>query len=166
MPRRLLVVVTTDVPDATLSELVLRRAGEDAEVRVVAPASDISRLDWLTNAEDDARGEASSLANSAADAAPTADVKAEVGDSDPIKAIEDALREFSADGVGLFAGSGGAARVVMESCNGAGRNAGGRSPAETSGGTLPEGRRRRRHPIEGFARRRSQVLGGLSRLYR
>ena len=99
MPRRLLVVVTTDVPDATLSELVLRRAGEDAEVRVVAPASDISRLDWLTNAEDDARGEASSLAESAADAAPTADVKAEVGDSDPIKAIEDALREFSADEV-------------------------------------------------------------------
>jgi hypothetical protein len=99
MPRRLLVVVTTDVPAATLSEFVRRSAGEDAEVRVVAPASDISRLDWLTNADDDARAEAGSLADKTAEAAPTTDVQARVGDSDPVKAIEDALREFPADEV-------------------------------------------------------------------
>jgi hypothetical protein len=51
----LLVVVTAEVADATVSEFVGRSAGEDAEIRVVAPASGISRLDWLTNAEDDAR---------------------------------------------------------------------------------------------------------------
>jgi hypothetical protein len=34
---------------------VRAHAGEDAELPVVAPASDISRLDWLTNADDDAR---------------------------------------------------------------------------------------------------------------
>lgn len=96
-PRRLLVVITTEVPDAVLRELVRSRAGADAEMLVVAPASDISRLDWLTNAEDDARTEAASLAESTADATPTDDVEARVGDPAPIKAIEDALRTFSAD---------------------------------------------------------------------
>ena len=99
MPRRLLVVVTTEVADANVNEFVRRSAGEDAEVRVVAPASGISRLDWLTNAEDDARADAGSLADRTAEAAPTTDVQAEVDDSDPVKAIEDALREFPADEV-------------------------------------------------------------------
>ena len=99
MPRRLLVVVTTEVADANVNEFVRRSAGEDAEVRVVAPASGISRLDWLTNAEDDARADAGSLADRTAEAAPTTDVQAEVGDSDPVKAIEDALRKFPADEV-------------------------------------------------------------------
>jgi hypothetical protein len=97
MSGRLLVVVTTEVADATVSEFVRRSAGEDAKVRVVAPASGISRLDWLTNAEDEARAEAGSLADKTAQAAPTTDVQAKVGDSDPLKAIEDALREFPAD---------------------------------------------------------------------
>ena len=99
MPRRLLVVVTTEVADATVREFVRRSAGEEAEVQVVAPASGISRLDWLTNAEDDARADAGSLADKTAQAAPTTDVQAKVGDSDPVKAIEDALREFPADEV-------------------------------------------------------------------
>ena len=99
MPRRLLVVVTTEVADANVNEFVRRSAGEDAEVRVVAPASGISQLDWLTNAEDDARADAGSLADRTAEAAPTTDVQAEVDDSDPVKAIEDALREFPADEV-------------------------------------------------------------------
>lgn len=99
MPRRLLVVVTTDVSDATVRDFVRRSAGEDAELRVVAPASDISRLDWLTNAEDDARADAGALADKTAEAAPTSDVQARVGDSDPVKAIEDALRKFPADEV-------------------------------------------------------------------
>jgi hypothetical protein len=99
MPRRLLVVVTTDVEDATLREHVRRLAGEDAELLVVAPASDISRLDWLTNAEDDARAEAGSLADKTAEATPTTHVDVRVGDSDPVRATEDALREFPADEV-------------------------------------------------------------------
>jgi hypothetical protein len=66
---------------------------------VVALASDISRLYWLTNAEDDARAEARSLAHRTAAATPATDVEAQVGDSDPVKAIEDALREFPADQV-------------------------------------------------------------------
>ena len=49
MPRRLLVVATASVPAAALRTSVRAHAGEDAELLVVAPASDISRLDWLTN---------------------------------------------------------------------------------------------------------------------
>jgi hypothetical protein len=97
MPRRLLVVINTDVPEGVLRALVRSRAGEDAEMLVVAPASDISRLGWLTNAEDDARAEAGALAAKTAVAAPTDDVEARVGDSDPLTAIEDALRTFAAD---------------------------------------------------------------------
>jgi hypothetical protein len=97
MARRMLVVITTDVADRVLRELVRSRAGDDAEMLVVAPASELSRLDWLTNAEDDARVEAASLADKTAEATPTEDVEARVGDSDPVKAIEDALRTFAAD---------------------------------------------------------------------
>ena len=99
MSRRLLVVVTAEVEDATLDEFVRGHAGVDAEVLVVAPASDISRLDWLTNADTAARAKADSVADKTAEAAPTTDVEARVGDSDPVKAIEDALREFPADEV-------------------------------------------------------------------
>ena len=97
MPRRLLVVITTEVADGVLRDLVRSHAGADAEMLVVAPASELSRLDWLTNAEDDARSEAAALAGKAAEATPSEDVEARVGDSDPVKAIEDALRTFAAD---------------------------------------------------------------------
>jgi hypothetical protein len=103
MPRRLLVVITTEVADGVLRDLVRSRAGEDAEMLVVAPASGISRLDWLTNAEDDARAEAASLAVKTADATPTENVDARVGDSDPVKAIEDALGTFAADEILIVA---------------------------------------------------------------
>jgi hypothetical protein len=92
VPRRLLVVATASVPAAALRASVRAHAGEDAELLVVAPASDISRLDWLTNAEDDARTDAAERADEVAEAAPTDDVESRVGDSDPLTAIEDALR--------------------------------------------------------------------------
>lgn len=97
MARRLLVVITTEVADDVLRDLARSHAGDDAEILVVAPASHISRLDWLTNAEDDARTEAASLAVKTAGATPTEHVEARVGDSDPVRAIEDALRTFVAD---------------------------------------------------------------------
>jgi hypothetical protein len=85
MPRFLLIVITTEVADGPLRDLVRSRAGDDAEMLVVAAASKISRLDWLTNAEDDARDEAASLATKTAEAAPTENVETSVGDSDPLK---------------------------------------------------------------------------------
>lgn len=91
------VLVISSVPDAP-SEL--REAlGGDVEIKVVAPAVKQSRLQWLTNAEDDARAEAERTAEKVAQA--TADeaehVEAEAGDSDPLLAVEDALRTFPAD---------------------------------------------------------------------
>jgi hypothetical protein len=97
VPRRLLVVATASVPAADLRKSVREHAGEDVEMLVVAPASDISRLDWLTNADDDARTDAGERADELAEAAPNEDVETRVGDSDPVKAIEDALRTFPAD---------------------------------------------------------------------
>jgi hypothetical protein len=97
VPRRLLVAATASVPAAALRRSVRSHAGEDAETLVVAPASDISRLDWLTNADDDARTDAAERADELAEAAPSDDVQSRVGDSDPLKAIEDALRTFPAD---------------------------------------------------------------------
>ena len=92
-------MATVPVEGEALREQVRRHAGdESAEVRIVAPAADVSPLQWLASDEDAARGKAEGTASQAADAvAPEAEVAAEVGDTDPVQAIEDALREFPAD---------------------------------------------------------------------
>jgi hypothetical protein len=92
--KRILVVTTAPLEGEGLRDHV-----RDADVRVVAPAADLSRLDWLANDEDDARGEAADRAERlGSEAASDAEsVEAEVGDTDPVQAIEDALREFPAD---------------------------------------------------------------------
>jgi hypothetical protein len=99
--KRLLVVPTAPVDDSLLRDRLREHAGPDVEVRVVAPASDLSPLEWLATDEDEARGEAAEIALTAEKAVhPAAGrVEAEVGDSDPVQAIEDALREFAADEV-------------------------------------------------------------------
>jgi len=94
-----IVVPTASVSDKLLQTVVWAHAGTDAEIHVVAPASNISRLNWLTNAEDDAREDAQILADDTAETVPTENVEALVGDSDPLQAIEDALRTFPADEV-------------------------------------------------------------------
>jgi hypothetical protein len=98
--RRLLVVTTAPVEGDALRERVHEHtSGEEAEVLVVATASDLSPLDWLASDEDQARHEAAERAAGVGEAvAPEAGaVEAEVGDSDPVQAIEDALRTFPAD---------------------------------------------------------------------
>lgn len=97
MSRRILVVATTSVPEAELRERVRAHAGEDADLLVVVPASNISKLDWLTNAEDDARADAAQLAEELAEGVPGEGVETRVGDSDPVKAVEDALSDFAAE---------------------------------------------------------------------
>jgi hypothetical protein len=92
------VLVVSSVPEVP-AELREALGGDVGEVKVVTPAVKQSRLQWLTNAEDDARAEAERTAEQVAEA--TADeaehVEAEAGDSDPLLAVEDALRTFSAD---------------------------------------------------------------------
>jgi hypothetical protein len=99
--KRLLVVATALVEPSELRECLRDRAGPDTEVRVVAPASNVSPLKWLANDEDDARDEAAEIAGQAEQAAEpaAARVETEVGDSDPVQAIEDALRLFPAEEV-------------------------------------------------------------------
>jgi GABA permease len=99
MARRILVVTTANAPKADVDAIVREHAGADAEIEVVAPASKISWLDRLTNAEDDARKDAAHRAQAAAEAVPSERTDAHVGDVDPLQAIEDALRKFGADEV-------------------------------------------------------------------
>jgi hypothetical protein len=100
-PKRLLVVATIPVEERVLRDRVREHGGQDAEVRIVAPASDLSPLEWLATDEDAAREEASEIAARAEQAVePEARaVQTEVGDTDPVQAIEDALRQFPADEV-------------------------------------------------------------------
>jgi hypothetical protein len=97
MRHRVLVVVTAPISDSVFHEAVEPHIAADSEILVVAPASDLSRMDWLANAEDDARAIASRRAEQVAETAPTDATEARVGDTDPVQAIADALRTFPAD---------------------------------------------------------------------
>jgi hypothetical protein len=96
MSNRVLVIPTSDIGADEIQATIGDRFG-DAEVHVVAPASKISRLDWLTNAEDDARADAAERADEVADALPADDVETRVGDTDPLQAIDDEVRTFHPD---------------------------------------------------------------------
>lgn len=94
--RNVLVISSSEWPVAALRAAL----GDDIdELRVVVPAVHQSRLQWLTNADDDARERADDAASSIADALPSRETEASAGDSDPLLAAEDALREFAADEV-------------------------------------------------------------------
>ena len=102
MATRLLVVTTVPVSEDLLREQLRERAGDgEPEVRIVAPTADLSPLQWLANDEDEERERAGRVAAGAADAVSddATAVSTGVGDPDPVKAIEDALREFPADEV-------------------------------------------------------------------
>jgi hypothetical protein len=103
--RNVLIVVLDPVPDEKIQDAIKTRkdAGEDLNVHVVAPAPGVGPLQWLTGAEDDARAEAEQLAERTAQAV-EADVETEVGEHDPLLAVEDALRVFPADEI-LVAGT-------------------------------------------------------------
>ena len=91
--RNVLVITSVERPIAVLREAL---GGDVDELRVVVPAVKQSRLQWLTNADDDAREEAEDAASSIDDATPE-EVRVEAGDSDPLQAAEDALADFDAD---------------------------------------------------------------------
>ena len=94
--RNVLVISSSEWPVAALRAAL----GDDVgELRVVVPAVRQSRLQWLTNADDDARERADDAASSIAEALPSQETEASAGDSDPLLAAEDALREFAADEV-------------------------------------------------------------------
>jgi nucleotide-binding universal stress UspA family protein len=101
MPRRLLVVTTVRTDANALRDYISQHIGQsDAELKIVAPAAKVSPLQWLASDEDAAREEAGQVAAESAQAVGSeAPVETEVGDSDPVQAMEDALRTFPADEV-------------------------------------------------------------------
>jgi hypothetical protein len=103
--KRVLVVTTTVAEEAELHDEL---AGAD-EIRVVAPAAKVSRLAWLTGAEDDARAEADHAAQSVAEAV-IGDAAVEVDptsqNTDAAQDVDDALRTFHPDEVVVVTRSG------------------------------------------------------------
>jgi hypothetical protein len=98
--RKLLVVATAEIAGESIQEEIRRHTGgEEVDVRVVAPAAELSPLQWLANEEDDARARAEQRAEEMAAAADSeaTHVEASVGDTDPVQAIEDMLRDFPAE---------------------------------------------------------------------
>jgi hypothetical protein len=96
--RRILVVANETVAGQALRSEVVHRAGSEAEVLVVCPAL-TSQIRYWASDEDPGRAAAqerleASLGELAEEGV---DARGEVGDADPIQAIDDALRTFGAD---------------------------------------------------------------------
>jgi hypothetical protein len=96
----LLVALDPVSKEQIRSAIETRQEVDDVSVRVVAPAS-VGPLKWVMGDEDEARAEAEELADRAANAVeaevPAEEVETEVGDRDPLVAVEDALAVFPAD---------------------------------------------------------------------
>jgi hypothetical protein len=94
--KKALVVATTAPGGSQIRDLV----GAAEEIRIVTPAAQVSWLDWLTNAEDDARREAQETSERVASAV-EGEARVEIDrtsqNTDAAEAIKDALREFEAD---------------------------------------------------------------------
>jgi hypothetical protein len=104
--RNVLFVALDPVSDEQIrSAIETRQEVDDVTVRVVAPAASVGPLKWLMGDEDEARAEAEELADRAAHAVeaevPAEEVETEVGDRDPLVAVEDALAVFPADEIVL-----------------------------------------------------------------
>jgi hypothetical protein len=96
--RRLLVVANETVAGRALREEVVRRAQGETDVLVVCPALNSQLRHWASD-EDRAREIAQARLDDSLAALAEAGVEArgEVGDADPVQAIDDALRTFGAD---------------------------------------------------------------------
>ena len=97
-PRRILVVANETVVGRALRGEIVLRAQPDGLVLVVCPALNSPIRHWASD-EDHARAEAQKRLDGSLAALAQAGVAArgEVGDADPIQAMEDALRTFGAD---------------------------------------------------------------------
>jgi hypothetical protein len=101
-PRRILVIANETAAARGVVDEVRYRAGtgEGAEVVVVAPALASSRLQhWLDSDSERRQAEANQRLDESLRALRAAgmDARGELGDQDPIQALDDALRVFDAD---------------------------------------------------------------------
>ena len=100
--RRILVVANETVGGRELLDTVCERAAPGATVLVVAPALNSRVRTWASD-EDHARHVAQQRLDDSLDRLQAVGVRArgEIGDGDPVQAIEDALRSFPADEIVL-----------------------------------------------------------------
>jgi hypothetical protein len=97
--RRILVIANETVGGGPLREEIRRRSeGYDEQVLVVTPALNSPLRHWASD-EDDARQKAQERLNASLTRLREVgvDAKGEVGDAEPLQAMEDALRLFGAD---------------------------------------------------------------------
>jgi hypothetical protein len=97
--RRILVIANETVGGTTLREEIRRRSeGYDEQVLVVCPALNSPIRHWASD-EDRARAAAQERLNRSLGRLAEAgvDARGEVGDSEPLQAIEDAVRTFGPD---------------------------------------------------------------------
>ena len=97
--RRILVIANETVGgDELLALLGVKAEGVDEEMLLVCPALN-SRVRTWTSDEDPARADAQERLDASLSRLASAGVSArgEIGDGDPLQALEDALREFPAD---------------------------------------------------------------------
>lgn len=97
--RRLLVIANETVGGERLRRLIEQRArGLRAEVLVITPALNSPLRHWVSD-EDRARGAAQRRLAASLQRLQALGIQArgEIGDADPLQAIEDALRTFGAD---------------------------------------------------------------------
>ena len=96
--RRILVVANETVAGRALRGEVVRRAGAEADVLVVCPALNSPLRHWASD-EDAARAGAEQRLAASLEclAAEGVEARGEVGDADPVQAMDDALRTFGAD---------------------------------------------------------------------
>jgi hypothetical protein len=97
--RRILVIANETVGGETLRRMIEQRSSDvRAEVLVVTPALNSPLRHW-TSDEDEARASARERLDASLERLRSLGIRAsgEVGDADPLQAIEDALRTFGAD---------------------------------------------------------------------
>jgi hypothetical protein len=96
--KRILVIANETVAGEALRGEVVRRARDEAEVLVVCPALTSPIRYWASD-EDRGRAQAQERleASLGALAEEGIDASGQVGDADPVQAIEDAMRTFDAD---------------------------------------------------------------------
>ncbi len=98
-PHKILVVANeTLVGEALLAEIAHRSRGRKAEVRVVCPALNTKLKHWVSD-EDAARVQAHDRLDTMLRQLRSQGIEAtgDIGDGDPMLAMEDALRQFPAD---------------------------------------------------------------------
>ena len=94
-----LLVVTPEPIDARFLRATLGEDARGAEVLVLSPATNQSKLAFWVDDPDDAIAEATTAETDTVERLEEAGIDAagQVGDSDPVQAIDDALATFAAD---------------------------------------------------------------------